>query len=103
MILMLNSGLKKTKKRISLFTPSRQKVSLVIILGLVFILFAGFVTGMNQWTLKYVACGGTPVVITHQIASPLSERLYPGDKSYGPDFYNTYECMSAAKKAGKRF
>lgn len=100
---MVKANAKNTQKRNSLFNFNRRKVSLVIFLGFVTILCAGFISGINQWTMQYITCGGALVVITHQIASPLSERLYPGDKSYGPDFYNSYKCMTAEEKAGKRY
>lgn len=79
------------------------KIGLFVFFGLLFILFLGFISGVNHWTVKYVQCGEAPVVIARHIASTEYERLYPGDKTYGPDLFNSYECMSPAEKAGKRY
>lgn len=78
------------------------KISLFILIGLLSILFLGFVSGVNQWTVKYVQCGEAPVVISANFMGSGS-RQYPGDKEYGPGIFNHYECMSPAEKSGVRF
>lgn len=94
---------KNAPKGVRLHGLNSRNLGYIMISVLVLALCVGYISGLNQWTVKYIACGGAPVAITHTIASPLSERLYPGDKSYGPDFYNSYECMTAEEKAGKRY
>jgi len=96
----INLERKATKKTQGSFNWLRNVIFLLS--GLLFLSLLGFATGTNQWTIKYIECGGAPVVIQSDLWSA-GDRLYPGDKGYGSAFFNSYECMSSDEKAGKRY
>ncbi len=81
----------------------RLKWSLFIAIGLLFLLFIGFVLGINQWGVKYVECGGAPVIATSNLAAANSRGIYIDDKDYAPNFFDSYRCMTPEEKAGKRY
>ena len=81
---------------------NRKNLGVYVAVGITFVLILGFVLNINQWVIKYAECGGAPIAIDNGFSGPTA-RLYPGDKSYGPDIFNSYECMTAEEKAGVRY
>ena len=90
---------KPSKNRAGL---GRFKITLFIITSTLFILCVGFISGVNQWAVKYIECGEAPVVITGSFEGP-GIRTYSGQQGYGPNSYSTYECMTAEEKAGYKY
>lgn len=81
---------------------SNKAVKFVIV-GVIasFILVAGAITGVIQFSIATIRCGQLPVAATNFAAAYTFEL--PGEKGYGPSIFNQYFCTrKEAEHAGFR-